>query len=292
MGISANDKKGIRAFLLITFVMTYGIHFFMYIVGISPILQGFGQYAVAAVMWVPAVAALITIKWVTREPLNSLNIRFADWRPYLFTLFIIPACFLAIYLLTYFLGLGKPDWNMSLLNNLYTKQGLQAPEISDVKTVWIFLYLATFLLAPIINSVFGFGEELGWRGYLLPKLMPLGKWKAYSLLAIIWAAWHFPMVWVGFMYPGFPLAGMLFFILLTFSLGIYMNELTLKFQSSLLPGFIHGVFNSQRLGVWTLLFPQVNPVLGGFSGITGIVVWAILGISVMYGLNSKHKLFF
>jgi membrane protease YdiL (CAAX protease family) len=193
------------------------------------------------------------------------------------TAVVIPICFVIIYGLSYLLKLGKPDWSMSFLNTLYQSQGLEAPDIPNTQMAWLALYGVTFLFAPIINSVFGFGEELGWRGYLLPKLMPLGKWKAYVLLAIIWAAWHFPMIWVGFMYPGYPLWGMMMFALLTFSLGIYMNELTLRYQSSVLPGFIHGVFNSQRLGVWTLLFPYMNPLMGGFSGLLGIMVWIILG---------------
>jgi membrane protease YdiL (CAAX protease family) len=39
----------------------------------------------------------------------------------------------------------------------------------------------------VLIGLFGFGEEFGWRGYLLPKLMPLGRWKAYVLVGIIWA---------------------------------------------------------------------------------------------------------
>lgn len=283
------NVKGILSFLLITFGITYAIHFTLIGLGISPILYGFGQYVVALVMWVPALAAFITIKWISKEPVKTLNIRFGSWKPYVLTAVLIPICFIIIYGLSYLLQLGKPDWSMSFLNTLYQSQGLEAPDIPNTQMAWLALYGVTLLFAPIINSVFGFGEELGWRGYLLPKLMPLGKWKAYTLLAIIWAAWHFPMIWVGFMYPGYPLWGMLLFTFLTFSLGIYMNELTLRYQSSVLPGFIHGVFNSQRLGIWTLLFPQLNPVLGGFSGLLGIMVWLILGIFTLKFFKRKHE---
>jgi hypothetical protein len=38
------------------------------------------------------------------------------------------------------------------------------------------------------------------------------------------------------------------------------------------------VFNSQKLGVWAVLFPAVNPLIGGFAGLVGIVVWLLLGL--------------
>jgi hypothetical protein len=52
---------------------------------------------------------------------------------------------------------------------------------------------------------------------------------------------------------------------------------SLRYRSSVLAGWIHGVFNTQRLGMWALLFPNVDPWLGGFSGIVGISIWLILG---------------
>jgi uncharacterized protein len=46
------------------------------------------------------------------------------------------------------------------------------------------------LLAGTLLSVFG--EEYGWRGYLLPKLMPLGELRASLIVGVIWGVWHFP----------------------------------------------------------------------------------------------------
>ena len=146
------------------------------------------------------------------------------------------------------------------------------------RVIWPVLFLASVFVAPFVNSVFAFGEELGWRGYLLPKLLPLGKFRAYVLLGIIWGAWHWPLVFVGFMFPDHPFAGVLMFTALTTVFGIYMNELTLRHDSTILASWIHGVFNAQRLGIWALLFPKVNPWLGGVSGMVGIGVWSILAL--------------
>lgn len=37
-----------------------------------------------------------------------------------------------------------------------------------------------------------FGEEYGWRGYLVPKLLPLGEVRASLIVGVIWGVWHFP----------------------------------------------------------------------------------------------------
>ena len=65
---------------------------------------------------------------------------------------------------------------------------------------------------------------------------------------------------------------------MTTALGVYISELTLRHRSSILAGWMHGVFNSQAYGIWRLLFPNVNPLLGGLTGIVGIAFWLALGV--------------
>ncbi len=77
--------------------------------------------------------------------------------------------------------------------------------------------------------------------------------------------------------PNQPILGTLAFIAMTTAIGIYINELTLENNSCLLAAWVHGIFNSQKLGMWSLVFPRFNPLLGGFSGVVGILVWLALG---------------
>ncbi|MDP2954425.1 MAG: CPBP family intramembrane metalloprotease, partial [Chloroflexota bacterium] len=49
----------------------------------------------------------------------------------------------------------------------------------------------TILLVP--GLVLGLGEELGWRGYLLPRLWHLGPWLAFILVGLIWWLWHWSL---------------------------------------------------------------------------------------------------
>src|SRR5690625_5122017 len=45
-----------------------------------------------------------------------------------------------------------------------------------------------------INAIFAFGEEIGWRGFLLREFQLLGFWKASLLIGIIWGVWHEPLI--------------------------------------------------------------------------------------------------
>jgi hypothetical protein len=71
-------------------------------------------------------------------------------------------------------------------------------------------------------------------------------------------------------------------MVMTTTIGIYINELTLQNRSSILAGWIHGAFNGQAYGIWRILFPNVNPLIGGFTGIIGSTVWLILGLWKVY----------
>ncbi|MFB9383690.1 lysostaphin resistance A-like protein [Pseudonocardia petroleophila] len=66
------------------------------------------------------------------------------------------------------------------------------------------LQLAVLPVAAVINLVPALGEELGWRGWLLPKLMPLGPVPAILVSGVLWGVWHAPLVLLGYNYPTAP----------------------------------------------------------------------------------------
>ncbi len=175
------DKKGVFWFLLLTFGITWGIELAMILrwhvsfVGIPPFQA---QFIVAAVMFAPALAAFITARFITREGFGRTGLRFGPSRAYLQVYLLIPLMFAAAYGLTWLLGLGKPDWTLSgfmkLVESSFPTAKATAP-MPPASTVLLGIALGSITLAPVINSLFAFGEEFGWRGYLLTKLMPLGR---------------------------------------------------------------------------------------------------------------------
>ncbi|MBX3011600.1 MAG: hypothetical protein KF832_08825 [Caldilineaceae bacterium] len=83
-----------------------------------------------------------------------------------------------------------------------------------------------------------------------------------------------------FNYPGFPWLGILWMCGLTTLLGIIENEWTLRYNSVILAAFIHGAFNSQGNGIWRVIVPDAQPLLGGFGGLVGLAVLAVAALWV------------
>jgi hypothetical protein len=277
------NRKGILAYLLITFGITYAIEGGLILSGfrITAIPPLLGQYAILGVMWVPALATFVTARFITHEKLSSTGLHFGSWKPYVVTLVLVPLAFILIYAITWALDLTQPDWALKTFMSNMAAAGAPMPPGPPPPFVIPLIFVISLLPGPFFNSIFGFGEEWGWRGYLLPRLMPLGKAKAYLLVGLIWGLWHAPLVLIGFNYPNSPILGVVAMIALTTALGLYINDLSLRYNSAILAGWIHGVFNSQGYGIWRLVFPISNPLLGGFTGIIGIGVLLILGFVSM-----------
>ena len=273
--MDSTQRKAIIWFLIITFGATFGLEAWLITGGVQftgEVMQTSPALWLMAVMWIPGLAALIVTKFVEGTSWKKgLALRIGSLGPYLLTILVAPMAFAAMYGLSWAIGLTSPDPTLSGL--------IQATGSEEITTDTAFNVLLplSIVLGPFVNFLFGLGEELGWRGFLLPRLMVLGKWKAYSLLAAIWGLWHAPIIWVGFNYPGYPAAGLVMMTLLCFAFGLFINELTLHYRSVLLAAFIHAAVNAQGFGIWPWLFPGTDPLLGGGTGLTGVIIWMIIG---------------
>ena len=298
-------QKGVWAFLLLTFGLTYayegcligsGMNLDFRFTSPETMPPAYAPLLVGLVMWVPALTTVIVVRFITKEGFGVTNLRIGTLKPYATSALIIPAAFAAIYGLSWLVGLAKPDWQLQSLRQTLIAKGIDAAAMPSPQLMLPAIFLASLILGPVVNGLFGFGEEFGWRGYLLPKLMPLGKWKAYALVGIVWGLWHAPLIMAGFNYPGYPVLGVLGMIGMTTTLGIYINELALRHRSSVLAGWMHGAFNGQFYGIWRIVFPAAHPLLGGATGLVGMLVWAALGLVVAHqgvagtGVERRDKL--
>jgi membrane protease YdiL (CAAX protease family) len=117
------------------------------------------------------------------------------------------------------------------------------------------LVAVNFLAVLLIGGPLG--EELGWRGFALPRLRQRsGSTAAAVLLGLVWAAWHLPL----FLLPGTPQAEMpvFWFVLQTVAFSVVLAWVYEQTGGSLVPVVLmHGAVN-------TLVGPlRVLPGAGG-----------------------------
>jgi len=128
------------------------------------------------------------------------------------------------------------------------------------------------------------GEEIGWRGYLLPRLMTLGKTKAYLIGGLVWAAWHLPLIFIANVYniQGNKLVTTIFFTGTILALNVICNELRLRSHSLWPASLLHSAHNV----VWGLLVSAsfATPFMiyfGGESGVITVILYLISALLVV-----------
>ncbi len=141
----------------------------------------------------------------------------------------------------------------------------------------------SLVIAPFINMIPAFGEELGWRGMLYPTLAELMSRRSAALVTgVIWGLWHAPVIVMGHNYgmgyEGFPLAGILTMTLMCTAMSCWLSLLRTRSDSVWPCALAHGAFNAiANVGVvfcsagQTLFGP--NP-LGLVAGIPLVAVGA------------------
>jgi membrane protease YdiL (CAAX protease family) len=206
----------------------------------------------------PAVAAIVVTALTEGRPgVKTLLQRLTIWR---------------VGVRWYVVALGLPVFLSAVVVVLSILLGAPAQvEFSPVSL----LTMVVFVLVV--------GEEIGWRGYALPKLLQNHSAVTASLiLGVLWGGWHLPTFFIA----GSPQASIPFLAFLLFTTGasVLFTWLHLHTQGSLLIATLfHGAINS---------FGFVNNALDPAARwwLTGAVyVAAALIVSVIAGLNLRRR---
>jgi hypothetical protein len=247
----------------------------------------------ASIMFTPAVAAFIVRRFVTREGFATAGLRRGPWRPYLAVWIGVPILVAAICALTIAVGWGRFDPTLSTLTARIEEfaRGQPVPKLPPPQVLAAAMFAQSLILGVLITSLFTFGEEFGWTGYLLVRLLPLGRWRAAVIYGGIWGLWHAPIIAGGYNYPGHPILGPVMMCALTIAFALTQTALRLRYGSVLLTSFFHSAINTQGPGVLPMLVVGVSPVLGGVTGVVGIVTFMALGVWLLARTpeDSSHR---
>ncbi len=234
----------------------------------------------AAVMFTPAIAAFIVGRFITREGFATAGLRRGPWRPYLVVWIGVPLLVVGIYALTVLIGLGRFDPTLAQLTARMKEfsGGQPLPDLPSPLVLAAAMLAQSLTFGVLITSLFTFGEEFGWTGYLLVRLLPLGRWRAALIYGGIWGLWHAPIIAGGYNYPGYPVLGPVVMCLLTIAFALTQTALRLRYDSVYLTSFFHAGINTHGLGILPMFVAGVSPVLGGVTGVVGIVTFMVLGV--------------
>ena len=231
-----------------------------------------------AYMWTPGIAVLVMLLIVTRDGfsregwkglgLHRLGLRV--WWIAFFGALLISLIATAIVWVTPLASFVMPD-------NL----GGEAFEF-----VLIGLIFGTLIIAM--------GEELGWRGYLLPRLLTLGRTRALVLVGLIQAAWHMPAIFLAtWIYP--PEANKLIilplFVATMIGESFFLGPLRL-YTGSVWPASLgHATFNGAVVLVAAFTATS-SPIvvyyyLAGDAGILIVVGLAVVGIWLAHRFRDR-----
>lgn len=240
-------------------------------------------FAWAVAMWMPGVAAILVNRFIDKESFARFNLtHLGDWRAYIWAwlLPVVLTIFAGIF--TVLLGLGKIDLEFSQLS-----QAMQETPGGNVnaQTVVAIQIAASLTFAPLINMLFALGEELGWRAYLLPKLLPLGQGRAILFSGIIWGIWHAPAILQGHNYPSQPVLGVVFMIIFCVLFGAIMSWLYLRTNSPWAPALGHGAVNAVA-GAPLLFITGVDISFGGT--LASVVGWIPLAVFVGWLIATRR----
>lgn len=250
-------------------------------------------------MFIPTIAVLIVKKLIHREKIaTDLLISFKINKWFFVAWLIIPV----LAFLTFGISLLFPDVIYSPdMSGMFSRfESMMTPEQAEqmrasveslpLHPVWITLMQG--LIAGItVNAIAGFGEELGWRGFLLKQFKDMNFMKASILIGFIWGIWHAPMILMGHNYPDHPVAGVFMMTILCILLSVILLYITIKSKSVIAAAIMHGTMNATA-GISIMLIEGGNDLTVGMPGVAGFIT-LIIAIAVLFVYDryiSKEKI--
>ena len=277
------NKASFLWFLAISFTLAWAM-FLLPLAAGKPGSAGWQKISIfswAAAMWAPGLAALLVTRFIDRKPLSSLNLgRLGPKRVYLWAWLLPFVLTVFAGLLTWLFGVGKLDLEFTVLRQAMSQAGgAQIPP----ELVVLLQIAAGLTIGPLFNTLFALGEELGWRGYLLGLLEPLGQLRAILLSGVVWGVWHMPAILQGHNYPQHPIPGVFMMIVFCVLFGAILSWVYLRTRSPWSAALGHGSLNAIA-GLPILFMPTVDLAFGGplsslvgwipLLGFVGWLVWS------------------
>jgi uncharacterized protein len=235
---------------------------------------------ITGIMWCPALSALIT-KWIFGESIRDLGWTWGGGR-YEGWAYLIPLLYtLPVYLVAWLSGMGG-FYDVAFMEKTAGAYGLTALPLSAALVVYV---LITMTAGFVPKTARALGEELGWRGFLVPELAKVTNFAGVGLISgVMWALWHYPAILFSNYNAGTPAwYALTCFTVMVIAQSYIFAWLRLRSQSVWPAAFLHGSHNmfvqliftplTTDTGQTAYIIDEFGAGLAIASVITAIIVW-------------------
>lgn len=233
-------------YVLLVFLFSSAFYFLMF--RAHTLAAGGGLY-VTGIMWCPALAAFATLR------LNGRSLSELGWRwpssKYAAMSWYLPLLYGAIaYAIVWISGMGGFP-NHQFMQGLVARMGLRiSPTASTV--VYVLLVGTLGLVGSLSRAL---GEEIGWRGFLVPELAKTTGFTTTAFISgIVWAVWHYPgLIWLDYNSGTPSWYGVSCFTVMVVAIAVVFAWIRLKSGSLWTGAILHASHNLYVQAIFTPL---------------------------------------
>jgi uncharacterized protein len=269
------------------------------VTALSALIEGFILYVgrlgagfglcVTALMWMPAVAAFLTCR-LTGMPLGDLGWRWPAWREIALAWFLPLGYALVAYAVVWIGGWGAFP-NDEFVAALKKSFGVEGWPTAAVIALYAVLMMSVGVIRGITN---GLGEEIGWRGFLVPQLAQVVSFRGVVVISgVVWLLYHVPVLIFADYNSGTPWwFGLSCFAVMVIAMSAFMADQRLRTGSLWPAAIIHGSHNNFVQGFFDRITADTGPtewVIGEFGVALAIAIGAV-GVYVMWSRRRRPVL--
>ena len=268
-------KDGQAIWLFLILAVALSLCMWLLILKPSPFAGGGGGHYVEALMWCPAAAAFLTALILKCDiaglGLSRFGGKYALWG-YLIPLFYAAAA----YGLVWSLGLGTFP-SADGIAKLAARMGWQVSAPSAFVPPYFLLVATTFLVGATARAL---GEEIGWRGFLVPRMTARFGFTGGAIrVGVIWASWHLPLILFGTYNNGTPWwFGFGCFAVGVIAMSVILAWLRLKSQSVWPCALLHASHNAFIQAFFTPLTAAKGAITAYAIDEFGFAVPAVIAV--------------
>lgn len=277
-------KKTKRKILIFTVLTAVFSAVFHVLIAGQGALRSNGNMYVIGLMWSPGIAALMT-QLLVDGTLKGLGWQWGKTRYQLLSI-VLPIFLVALtYGIVWLTGLGGFPNQDFLVNYVEPQLDFEATYVQA-----ILIYVAVTGIFGLVGTSFtALGEEIGWRGLLVPELNKITNFTGTALISgVIWAVYHYPAIIFADYRNETPLwYNLICFSVMIIAFSVIMAWIRLKSGSVWTAVFLHASHNVFVQSIFTPLTFDTGPTeyvidefgigLAVIYLVVAVIVWRIRG---------------